>query len=198
MWGPQQNMMWPGPQQPQQQQQQHHRVPHPYGHFGMQPQIPHQQPPLLPDPTSWQQHPNDFLLEQQFSHMSFRQPPPIYQQQQQPLRPPTRPVIQHQQQILPQQQQPNNPAELRSPSAMINGSGIPSLLDIRVPVPSHLNNHNGYRGPMTRPPPSQPQPRKLPKFDTFSSCFRFLIFFENIFVNRKRKKSILTQRIFEI
>mgnify|MGYP001157531339 FL=1 len=97
-----QNMIWQGqhsqqhppsgPQQP--------RVPPPYSHMnygGQQPLTsangvgPHtQQPPLLPDPT-W---PNqDFMLEQQFSHMSFNQPPPpMFQQPQQGPRPmPSRP-----------------------------------------------------------------------------------------------------------
>ena len=90
MWSPQQNMMWPGQQQPPPVSQQP-RVPPPYGsvnYGGQQPLTSAngvgqhtQQPPLLPDPT-W---PNDFMLEQQFSQMSFNQPPPpMYQQHQTP------------------------------------------------------------------------------------------------------------------
>ena len=93
MWSPQQNMMWPGQhqQQPPPGSQQP-RVPPPYApvsYGGQQPLSASangmgqhtQQPPLLPDPT-W---PNDFMLEQQFSQMSFCQPPPtMFQPQSQP------------------------------------------------------------------------------------------------------------------
>ena len=73
------------------------------------------QPPLLPDPH-WA-----FQFEQQFSQMSFREPPPQVLRPQRPL-------------------QPQN-----------TSPGIPSLLDIRVPRPTHL------RSP--RPQQQPPQPR---------------------------------------
>ena len=142
MWPPQNSSIWPGPGhlangQPQQQPQrvpQHHQpcIP-PYGG------APYQ-PPLLPDPN-WQ----DVVLEQQFSHMSFRQPPPIFQQ-------PPRPA----QATTTQQPQPlphlANNTSMSSPSAVPSNGGIPSLLDIRVPRPPHLNNS------YSRPPPQAPPP----------------------------------------
>lgn len=138
MWPPQRSIMWPGqpPHQhnllQQQQQQQHHpplqhgpqRVPHPY--YGAHAQ-------LLPDP-GW---PPEYHLEQQFSQMSFRQPPPqVYQQQQ-----PHGSTIRQQQPPLP-----NGRLNCGNP-------GIPSLMDIRVPRPPHLNYTQ-------RPPPPAPRPGK--------------------------------------
>ena len=148
MWPPQRSSIWPVPGhltsgQPQQQP----RVPQPC----LPPYNggPYQQPPLLPDPTNWQ----DLLLEQQFSHMSFRQPPPIFQQQ------PPRP------QQAKTQQQPLVPSlnrQINTSSAVNTSNGIPSLLDIHVPRPPHLNNsylRNIQPPPQTpyQPPQTQPQ-----------------------------------------
>ena len=151
MWHPQRSTMWPvagphvqpnGPHQPQQGQPLNHRVPMqpPYsgGHY--------QQPPLLPDP-SWPQE--AMILSDHFSQMSFQRPPPSIFQPQQPLRPHHQPAKTQQPQIHQTQIRPN-----ANPVSSANNSGIPSLLDIRVPRPMHLNN--GYNRP---PPQGPPRPR---------------------------------------
>ena len=154
MWPPQRSSIWPVPghlangQPPQQHQPQRvpqHHLHHqpcmpPYGGGGAGAASPYQ-PPLLPDPT-WQ----DVVLEQQFSHMSFRQPPPIFQQ---PPRPSTQATTTQQPQPLAHLSN-NTPMTMSSAVPASNGGGgIPSLLDIRVPRPPHLNNS------YSRPPPPQ-------------------------------------------
>ena len=162
MWPPQRSSIWPGPghlangQPPQQHQPQ--RVPQhhlhqpcmpPYGGGGAGAASPYQ-PPLLPDPT-WQ----DVVLEQQFSHMSFRQPPPIFQQ---PPRPSTQATTTQQPQPLAHLSN-NTPMTMSSAVPASNGGGgIPSLLDIRVPRPPHLNNS------YSRPPPPQAIPPPMAVF----------------------------------
>jgi len=164
MWPPQRSSIWPGPghlangQPPQQHQPQRvpqHHLHHqpcmpPYGGGGAGAASPYQ-PPLLPDPT-WQ----DVVLEQQFSHMSFRQPPPIFQQ---PPRPSTQATTTQQPQTLAHLSN-NTPMTMSSavPASNGGGGGIPSLLDIRVPRPPHLNNS------YSRPPPPQAIPPPMAVF----------------------------------
>lgn len=102
MWQPQRNILWPGQPGPPPEQPQ--RLPGSY--------LGYQQPLFNQDPTF------DYVqFEQQFSQMSFTQPPPpIYGGQPRLQRPPRQ-----------------------------NNSGIPSLLDLHVPRPAHLNN--GYSRP---------------------------------------------------
>ncbi len=127
-------------------QQPLHRVP--YMNYGQQ------QPPLLPDPPTaghWSTH--DFVLEHQFSQMSFTQPPPPFFQQQQQG---PRPMLQPQQQNAQALKSRNNVG----PPSMESGPGIPSLLDIHVPVPQHLSNN----GPNPlRFAPQQQQIQRLPR-----------------------------------
>jgi hypothetical protein len=115
--------------------------------------------PLLPDPNNWQ---DNVVLEQQFSHMSFRQPPPIFQQ---PPRGPSnaqavttttqqgpQPLNSHLSNNITQAMTMSTPSAVKGS----NGGGIPSLFDIQVPRPQHLNN--SYSRPQTQTPQGAPHP----------------------------------------
>ena len=166
MWPPQRSSIWPGPghlangqpgppqQQPQRVPQHHQPLIPPYGVQGAGGAAPYQQmSPLLPDPN-WQ---DNVVLEQQFSHMSFRQPPPIFQQP--PRGPSNAQAVTTTTQQGPQplnQHLSNNITQAMTMSSQSavkgsNGGGIPSLFDIQVPRPQHLNNS------YSRPPPPTPQ-----------------------------------------
>ena len=156
MWPPtQQNLMW---HQNQDNSGTPIRVPYNIPAFGAGQSHPGSQ--------NWPQNEQNFMLEHQFGQMSFNQPPPpMFQQPQQRLTNSSAQVL----------QRPNLAAQGGPPPTSGPGNGgIPSLLDIRVPVPAHLSNgYHQNRGPVR--PPMPPQPRKISNF-AFCNCLNFLDF----------------------